>query len=63
MPRYTLVDLKVVNQTGGFMLSAGVKNLFNQKYFTYGLYTGFPTYIAYPAAERALFVTAQYSFK
>jgi iron complex outermembrane receptor protein len=63
MPGYTLVDLKLVNETRGWQLSAAVKNLFNQKYFSYGLFTGFPTFIAYPAAERSLFISAQYAFK
>jgi len=63
MPSYTLVDLKVVTETRGWLLSAGVKNLLNQQYFTYGLFTGFPTFIAYPATDRALFVSAQYTFK
>lgn len=63
MPGYTLVDLKLDNETGGWLLSAGVKNLFNQRYFSYGLFTGFPTFIAYPAAERTMFVSAQYAFK
>jgi len=63
MPSYTLVDLKIANETRGWSLSAGVKNLFNQKYFTYGLFTGFPTFIAYPAAERSVFASAQYTFK
>jgi iron complex outermembrane receptor protein len=62
MPGYTLVDLKLVNETRGWRLSAAVKNLFNQKYFSYGLFTGFPTFIAYPAAERSLFISAQYAF-
>ncbi len=63
MPHYTLVDLKLNNETGGWLLSAGVKNLFNQQYFSYGLFTGFPTFIAYPAAERSWFVSAQYAFR
>jgi len=63
MPSYTLVDLKLTNVTGGWLFSAGVRNLFNQKYFSYGLFTGFPTFIAYPAAERSLFISAQYAFK
>jgi hypothetical protein len=37
--------------------------LLNRGYFTYGVFTGFPTFNAYPAAERSLFVSAQYSFK
>jgi len=63
MPHYTLVDLKLINETGGWLLGAGVKNLFNQQYFSYGLFTGFPTFIAYPAAERSWFVSAQYAFR
>jgi len=63
MPSYTLVDAKVVNESGGWLLSAGVKNLLNQKYFSYGLFTGFPTFIAYPAPERAFFATAQYTYR
>ena len=63
MPGYTLIDLKLNHETAGWLLSAGVKNLLNRKYFSYGLFTGFPTYIAYPAAQRSLFVSAQYSFR
>ena len=63
MPSYTLVDAKVVNETKGWLLSAGVKNLLNQKYFSYGLFTGFPTFIAYPAPERAFFATVQYTYR
>jgi len=63
IPHYTLVDLKLNHETGGWLLSAGVKNLLNQQYFSYGLFTGFPTYIAYPAAERSWFVSALYTFR
>jgi iron complex outermembrane recepter protein len=63
MPAYTLVDAKISHDYRGWLFNAGVKNLFNRKYFTYGVYTGFPTFNAYPAAERALFVSAQYTFK
>ncbi len=63
MPSYTLVDLKLVNETRGWQLSAAVKNLFNQQYFSYGLFTGFPTFIAYPAPGRSYLVSAQYAFK
>ncbi len=62
MPGYLLVDIKLTRETAGWLLSAGVRNLLNRKYFTYGVYTGFPTFNAYPAAERSLFVSAQYSF-
>ncbi len=68
MPSYTLVGLKLINETRGWLLSAGVKNLFNQRYFTYGVFSppffGNPaTFFAYPAAERSVFVSAQYTFK
>ena len=63
MPAYTLVDAKVLHEYRGWLFNAGVKNLFNQKYFTYGVFTGFPTFNAYPAAERSVFVSAQYTFK
>ena len=63
LPSYTLVDFKLSNETGGWLLSAVVKNMFNQKYFSYGVFTGFPTFSAYPAPERSFFVSAQYAFK
>ena len=63
MPHYTLVDLKLNHEMGGWLLSAGVRNLLNQQYFSYGLFTGFPTFIAYPAAERSWFASVQYAFR
>ncbi|MDP2707772.1 MAG: TonB-dependent receptor, partial [Burkholderiales bacterium] len=60
---YTLIDLKLNHEMGGWLLSAGVRNLLNQQYFSYGLFTGFPTFIAYPAAERSWFASAQYTFR
>ncbi len=63
MPGYTLADVKLSHEYRGWLVNAGVKNLFNQKYFTYGVFTAFPTFNAYPAAERSVFVSAQYSFK
>ena len=63
MPSYTLVDLKLMHEYRGWSFTTGVKNLFNEKYFTYGVFTGFPTYNAYPAAERSVFVSAQYEFR
>jgi iron complex outermembrane receptor protein len=63
MPAYTVVDLKLSHEAGGWRVDGGVRNLFNEKYFTYGVFTGFPTYAALPAPERAFFVTAQYAFR
>jgi iron complex outermembrane receptor protein len=63
MPAYTVADLKLSLRSGGWLLNAGVRNLFNEKYFSYGVYTGFPTYAALPAPERSVFVSAQYTFQ
>ncbi len=63
MPAYTVVDLKVVYDIKAWLLTAGVKNLFDEKYFSYGVFTGFPTYSAYPLAQRNFFATAQYAFR
>ena len=63
MPSYTVVDLKLAHAAGDWRFAATVKNLFNEHYFTYGVFTGFPTYAALPAAERSLFVSAQYTFR
>jgi len=58
-----VVDLKLAHAAGDWRFAATVKNLFNEHYFTYGVFTGFPTYAALPAAERSLFVSAQYTFR
>jgi iron complex outermembrane receptor protein len=63
MPGYTLVDIKLSHEYRGWSINTGVKNLFNEKYFTYGVVTGFPTFNAYPASERAVFASAQYDFR
>lgn len=63
MPAYTVVDLKLAYQQGDWRLAAGVINVFNRHYFSYGLFTGFPSYAALPAPERAVFVSARYDFR
>ena len=63
IPSYTLVDLKLSARHGGWLFNAGVRNLFNEKYLSYGVVTGRPTYSAVPAEERRLFLTAQYTFQ
>lgn len=60
MPAYTVADIKLSWRNGGWLVNGGIRNLFNEKYFSYGVFTGFPTYAALPAAERAFFVSAQY---
>ncbi|MDP1717156.1 MAG: TonB-dependent receptor, partial [Burkholderiales bacterium] len=64
IPAYTTVDLKLAYENQGWLLAAGVKNLLNEKYYSYGVFDSFtPTFFAYPASERAMFVSAQYMFK
>ncbi|MGH8622712.1 MAG: TonB-dependent receptor domain-containing protein, partial [Burkholderiales bacterium] len=64
MPAYTVVDLKLAYESAGWLLGAGVKNLFNEKYFNYGVFDSFtPTFFAYPQPERSIFATAQYTFR
>jgi iron complex outermembrane receptor protein len=62
IPAYTVADVKLTLRSGGWLFHAGVRNLFNEKYFAYGVFTGRPTYSAFPAEERAMFVSAQYAF-
>ena len=62
IPAYATVDLKLSHETEGWLLSAGVKNLLNEKYFNYGIVTG-AAFSAYPQPERSLFASAQYSFR
>ena len=61
MPAYTVADLKLSFRSDRWLFNGGVRNLFDKKYFSYGVYTAFPTYAALPAPERTLFVSAQYT--
>jgi iron complex outermembrane receptor protein len=63
MPSYTVVDVKVTHEERAWGFAAGVRNLFDEKYFSYGVFTGFPTFAALPAPERTVFLTAQYAFR
>jgi iron complex outermembrane receptor protein len=63
IPAYTVADLKLTVRTGGWLINAGVRNLFGEEYYPYGVFTGRPTFLATPAAERSMFVSAQYAFR
>lgn len=63
MPAYTVVDLKLAYDQADWRFTASVLNLFDKEYFSYGVFTGFPTYAALPAPERMLYVTARYTFR
>lgn len=62
MPAYDIVNIKLTHETGNWLLAATAKNLFNEKYFSYGIVGG-TSYSAYPAAERSFFVSAEYRLK
>jgi iron complex outermembrane recepter protein len=70
MPSYTVVDLKLTCERGGWLLGTGVKNLLNEKYFNYAVFSpavpafGIPAdSFAYPQPERSIFASAQYTFR
>ncbi|MBE0621486.1 MAG: TonB-dependent receptor [Burkholderiales bacterium] len=66
MPSYTLADLKLAYQLSNWRLAAGVNNLTDRKYFSYGIIPAFncstPTCV-YPEPGRTYFASAQYGFK
>lgn len=63
MPAYTVTDLKLAYDQADWRFTAAVLNLFDKQYYSYGVFTGFPTYAALPAPERTLYVTARYTFR
>jgi iron complex outermembrane recepter protein len=58
---YTLVDLRLAMRERAWALNAGIRNVFDRKYLGYGVFTGRPTYSAFPAQQRTFFVSAQYT--
>jgi iron complex outermembrane recepter protein len=63
MPEYTVVDLAASLDQGNWRLSASVRNLMNEHYYTYAIRSvTAPTFNAYPAPERSLFFSAEYRF-
>jgi iron complex outermembrane receptor protein len=63
IPSYLVVDGKLSHEYGDWLFSAGVRNLFNERYFSYGVFTGFPTFAALPAPQRSFFASARYTFR
>ncbi len=64
IPAYTTVDVKLSHQAGGWLFAAALLNLADEKYFSYGIRNAAGTdFNAYPAAERTVFVSAQYRFQ
>jgi outer membrane receptor protein involved in Fe transport len=59
---YTVVDLKLSHEQADWRFTASVQNLLNRQYYSYGIYTGFPSYSALPAPERTFYLSARRSF-
>ncbi len=66
MPSYTLTDLRLAYQLSNWRFAAGVNNLTDRKYFSYGIIPAFncatPTCV-YPESGRTYFASTQYNFK
>jgi len=64
MPRYDIVDLAVAHDTGAWRWSTGVRNLFDRRYFSYGIvFAGATSFSAYPQPDRTFFASAEYRFR
>ena len=66
MPAYSVADVKLVHETGGWTLSAIAANLFDKRYYSYAIVDSFACatrVCAYPQVGRTLFVSAQYRFR
>ena len=66
MPSYTLTDMGLAYQVSNWRFTAGVNNLTDKKYFSYGIIGAFncatPTCV-YPEVGRTYFASVQYGFK
>jgi iron complex outermembrane receptor protein len=67
MPAYALVAVKLTKDWADWKYSAAINNLFDKKYFNYGLVDifgqcGTPTCV-YPQAGRVFFVSAEHAFR
>ena len=64
MPAYWTVDLGIFHTQDAWTFGASVRNLLDEKYYTYALAITSPTntFVAYPAPERHFLVSVQYRF-
>jgi iron complex outermembrane receptor protein len=65
IPSYTLVDLKLTHREGPWVLAATLNNVFDRKYYNYGVRSQFVAdrYNAYPLPERNALVSVEYQFR
>ena len=63
MPAYVVADLKVSHQMGPWRFAAGINNLFDKKYYSYGIVNGaYTSFNAYPEDRRNAYISAEYRF-
>lgn len=63
MPSYTVADIKLSHEMGAWHLAAGVNNLFDKAYYSYGIVNGtYTSFNAYPEDRRNAYVSAEYRF-
>ena len=61
MPSYTVADIKLNHEIGAWRLAAGINNLFDKAYYSYGVVNGtFTSFNAYPEDRRNGYVSAEY---
>ena len=64
MPDYALADLKLSHSVAGWRLSAALDNIFDKRYYSYGIVDSFgcaTPVCAYPQAGRTLFLSAEHA--
>ena len=62
IPAYRVFDLKLSHRIGNWTLAASALNLFNEKYFNYGLVVP-NTFIAYPQPTQAFLASVEYRIR
>jgi len=59
-PAYGLVDVKLERRIDRLALALEVRNLFDEKYYSYGIWNGTTSFAAYPQPERAAYLSLAY---
>jgi iron complex outermembrane receptor protein len=65
IPSYTVADIKINHDIGAWHLAAGINNLFDKAYYSYGVtnISSAPSrFNAYPEDRRNAYVSAEYRF-
>ena len=60
VPGYSTTDLALEHEIGAWRFTGAVNNLFDRKYFTYGVRGGGTAYNAYPEPERTFSISGEY---